>query len=184
MTYGTQKLQASSTRTSLYKKRFISNLCQSSDEDVQDFFKRVATCAMLSFKESIIDLKKEFAGAHIAYIDKATKLMCVPRFAKSSPIFRLVKMWSRFFDLLYLNWMEFQNHWVEKEKWAVLAESCKIWPRVNFSITIGQNIKIRLCQANLFWCTYKSLCAFKMVEIIGDSAQLGWLATCHIQQST
>ena len=31
---------------------------------------------MLSFKESIIDMKKEFAGGHIACIEKATKLMC------------------------------------------------------------------------------------------------------------
>ena len=147
MTYGTQKLQASSTRTSLYKKRFISNLCQSSDEDVQDFFKRVATCAMLSFKESIIDLKKEFAGAHIAYIDKATKLMCVPRFAKSSPIFRLVKMWSRFFDLLYLNWMESPKKLLEKN-WRFWPEISKnnqflefFDQNVNFVTTLDQKIK-------------------------------------------
>ena len=31
---------------------------------------------MLSFKESIHDMKKEFAGGHIACIEKATKLMC------------------------------------------------------------------------------------------------------------
>ena len=33
-------------------QRLISNLRQSSDEDVQDFFERVSTCVMLSFKES------------------------------------------------------------------------------------------------------------------------------------
>ena len=53
----------------------ISNLRQSTDEDVQDFFERVSTCVMLSFKESIIDMK-EFVGGHVACIDKATKLMC------------------------------------------------------------------------------------------------------------
>ena len=52
----------------------ISNLRQSTDEDVQDFFERVSTCVMLSFKESIIDMK-EFVGGHVACIDKATKLM-------------------------------------------------------------------------------------------------------------
>ena len=54
----------------------ISNLRQSSDEDVQVFFERVSTCVMLSFKKSIIDMKKEFAGGHVACIEKATKLMC------------------------------------------------------------------------------------------------------------
>ena len=54
----------------------ISNLRQSSDEDVQDFFERVSTCVMLSFKESIIDVKKEFVGGHVACIEKAMKLMC------------------------------------------------------------------------------------------------------------
>ena len=54
----------------------ISNLRQSSDEDVQDFFERVSTCVMLSFKESIIDMKKEFVGGHVACIEKATKFMC------------------------------------------------------------------------------------------------------------
>ena len=53
----------------------ISNLRQSSDEDVQDFFEQVSTCVMLSFKESIIDMK-EFVGGHVACIDKTTKLMC------------------------------------------------------------------------------------------------------------
>ena len=64
------------TQSVLEVQRLISNLRQSSDEDVQDFFKRVSTCVMLSFKESIIDMKKEFAGGHIACIEKATKLMC------------------------------------------------------------------------------------------------------------
>ena len=31
---------------------------------------------MLSFKEGIIDMKKEFIGGHMACIEKATKLMC------------------------------------------------------------------------------------------------------------
>ena len=64
------------TQSVLEAQRLISNLRQSSDEDVQDFFERVSTCVMLSFKESIIDMKKEFAGGHIACIEKATKLMC------------------------------------------------------------------------------------------------------------
>ena len=53
----------------------ISNLLQSSDEALQDFFECVVTCAMLSFKESFMDMK-EFQGEHVACIEKATKLMC------------------------------------------------------------------------------------------------------------
>ena len=51
-------------------------LYPSSDEDLQDFFERVATCVMLLFKESIINMKKEFVGGHVQCIEKATKLMC------------------------------------------------------------------------------------------------------------
>ena len=60
------------TQSVLEAQRLISNLRQSGDEDVQDFFERVSTCVMLSF----IDMKKEFVGGHIACIEKATKLMC------------------------------------------------------------------------------------------------------------
>ena len=60
----------------LEAQRLISNLRQSSEEDVQDFFERVSTFVMLSFKESIIDMKKEFVGGHVACIEKASKLMC------------------------------------------------------------------------------------------------------------
>ena len=52
------------TQSVLEAQRLISNLRQLSGEDVQDFFERVSTCVMLSFKESIIDMKKEFVGAH------------------------------------------------------------------------------------------------------------------------
>ena len=45
------------TQSVLEAQRLISSLRQSSDEDVQDFFKRVSTCVMLSFKESIHDMK-------------------------------------------------------------------------------------------------------------------------------
>ena len=54
----------------------ISNLLQSSDEALQDFFECVVTCVMLSFKELFMDMKKEFQGGHVACIEKATKLMC------------------------------------------------------------------------------------------------------------
>ena len=57
------------TQSVLEAHHLISNLRQSSDED---FFERVATCVMLSFKESIIDMKKEFVGGHVQCIDKAT----------------------------------------------------------------------------------------------------------------
>ena len=53
----------------LEAQRLISNLRQSSDEDIQDFFELVSTCVMLSFKESIIDMKKEFIGGHVACIE-------------------------------------------------------------------------------------------------------------------
>ena len=58
------------TQSVLEAQRLISNLRQSSDEDVQDFFERVSTWVMLSFKESIIDMKKEFVGGHNACIEK------------------------------------------------------------------------------------------------------------------
>ena len=64
------------TQSVLEPQLLISNMRQSTDEDVQDFFERVSTCVMLSFKESIIDMKKKFFGGHVACIDKATKLMC------------------------------------------------------------------------------------------------------------
>ena len=54
------------TQSVLEAQCLISNLRQSSDEDVQDFFKRVSTCVMLSFKESIIDMKKEFKRLFIS----------------------------------------------------------------------------------------------------------------------
>ena len=38
-------------RSVLEAQRLISNLRQSSDENVQDFFERVSTCVMLSFRE-------------------------------------------------------------------------------------------------------------------------------------
>ena len=38
-------------RSVLEAQRLISNLRQSSDEDVQDFFERVSTCVMLSFRK-------------------------------------------------------------------------------------------------------------------------------------
>ena len=55
----------------------------------------------------------------------------------------------RFFDLLYLNWMENPKEWLEKEKkWAVLAKNSKKWPNfgifdqnVNFLTTYGHKIK-------------------------------------------
>ena len=64
------------TQSVLEAQRLISNLLQSSDEDVQDFFECVVTCVMLSFKESNMDMKKEFVGGQVQCIDKATKLMC------------------------------------------------------------------------------------------------------------
>ena len=64
------------TQSVLEAQRLISNQRESSDENVQDFFERVSTCMMLSFKESIIDMKKEFVEGHVACTDKATKLMC------------------------------------------------------------------------------------------------------------
>ena len=60
----------------LKAQRFISNLRQSSDEDVQDIFECVATCIMLSLKESITDMKKEFTAQHEQCINRVTKLMC------------------------------------------------------------------------------------------------------------
>ena len=50
-------LNASIRLSVLEAQRLISNLRQSSDEDVQDFFERVSTCVMLLFKESTIDMK-------------------------------------------------------------------------------------------------------------------------------
>ena len=61
------------TQSVLEVQRLISNLRQLSDKDVQDYFEHVSTCVMLSFKESIIDMKKEFAGGHVQCIEKATK---------------------------------------------------------------------------------------------------------------
>ena len=77
---------------------------QSSDEDVQDFFERVSTCVMLSFKKSIINMKKEFVAGHVAALKRQQSLcvsrslkgylsgVFVPRFAnKWNPISHLAK---------------------------------------------------------------------------------------------
>ena len=65
------------TKPSLSWKRSVSSLtCTSQVMSMTRISLRVATCVMLSFKESIIDMKKEFVGAHEACINEATKLMC------------------------------------------------------------------------------------------------------------